>query len=386
MIRVRLLLLLLMLLLGTTSVATAQSDNDPARNFRYLWWVLRLNYPFFQVRNVSWNKTYRKYRAKINKNTSEKELYCLLTDMIGQMGDGHVSLNAYDYDRVDCPSYSPAKEAKLDWDELGSQIATRQLTNEQDYLDGTIRWGRLKEDPRIGYIQINELEDLDNCPALRALHSSTSDDDDDSDDDEDDEDDEETTFSCDTISNEEAASMVMASILKGMKNTKGIILDLRLNSGGEDEAALAMLSHFNTKRRLAFIKQELDYGRLRPKKRAYIEAFKQPYTKKVMLLTSRQTQSAAEIMALAARQIPTIQLVGSRTQGILSNLSWGYLPIGWWYTYSDETYYSPKGKVYEKVGIPPHHSIAYPRKPKALYRALNRRNDIAIRKAIQLIQ
>lgn len=365
------MLFILMLFFGTIAPASAQQYRSPSRNFHSLWWVFHRNYPFFRVRKVNWIKTYRKYNAKINRRTSRKRLYCLLSEMLDQLKDGHVSLHSYEFDKDDCRSYKVRKEPSLDWDELGSQIADYQLDNEEDYLDGSIRWGRLKKDKRVGYIQINELEDLDNCGALRKLQRSSSKDD---------------SFSCDSLSNEEAAGLAMKYILRDMKGTTGLILDLRLNGGGEDDAALAMLQHFNNKRRLAFTKQELDFGRLKSPERYYIEPKAKPYSKPVMVLISKQTQSAAEVMALAARQVPTMTLIGSRTQGILSNLSWAFLPIGWWYTYSDETYYSPYGKVYEKVGIPPNVRIKYPRDLRKLYKALNSRKDKAIDKALLLLK
>ena len=62
------------------------------------------------------------------------------------------------------------------------------------------------------------------------------------------------------------------------------------------------------------------------------------------------------------------------------------LPNGWEYSLSNEIYESMEGVSYEKVGIPPHHKIEYPKKTFWVFHQLQEdlKNELGDR-AIELI-
>lgn len=85
-----------------------------------------------------------------------------------------------------------------------------------------------------------------------------------------------------------------------------------------------------------------------------------------------------------------VTIIGSRTQGILSDMYESRLPNGWEVSLSNEIYFCAKGKVYELVGVPPHIHIDYPiAKPKALLQRLQKglkSGDEAIERVLRLLR
>src|SRR6478609_6584247 len=67
---------------------------DPEKNFEVLWKTFRNRYPFFELRNVDWNKQYDTYRPQITSETSDEELFDVLRRMLEPLDDGHVELQA----------------------------------------------------------------------------------------------------------------------------------------------------------------------------------------------------------------------------------------------------------------------------------------------------
>ena len=70
------------------------TTRDPEKNFEELWKTFHNRYPFFELRNVDWNKQYDTYRPKVTRKTSDDELFDILCQMLDPLNDGHVELEA----------------------------------------------------------------------------------------------------------------------------------------------------------------------------------------------------------------------------------------------------------------------------------------------------
>ena len=68
--------------------------SDPEKNFEALWKTFHNRYPFFELRNVDWNKQYEIYRPQVTSETSDEELFDVLRRMLDPLDDGHVELKA----------------------------------------------------------------------------------------------------------------------------------------------------------------------------------------------------------------------------------------------------------------------------------------------------
>jgi hypothetical protein len=75
-------------------VDSGMSKQDPERNFEVLWKEFNKRYPFFELRNVDWNKQYQAYRPRVTSKTSDDELFNVFCQMLDPLNDGHVELEA----------------------------------------------------------------------------------------------------------------------------------------------------------------------------------------------------------------------------------------------------------------------------------------------------
>src|SRR6185436_14730 len=64
--------------------------SDPEKNFEVLWTTFHNRYPFFNLRNVDWEKQYDAFRPQVTTKTSDDELVDIFCQMLGPLNDGHV--------------------------------------------------------------------------------------------------------------------------------------------------------------------------------------------------------------------------------------------------------------------------------------------------------
>ena len=68
--------------------------DDAEEIFEELWQTFSNRYPFFELRNVDWNKQYQIYRPLVKSNTDECELFDIFCKTLAPLNDGHVELIA----------------------------------------------------------------------------------------------------------------------------------------------------------------------------------------------------------------------------------------------------------------------------------------------------
>lgn len=142
--------------------------------------------------------------------------------------------------------------------------------------------------------------------------------------------------------------------LHDLSNTDGLILDIRTNGGGNDYISLAIASRFTDTDFIGYKKYARDGNSVTETKVVTIEPTDQPrYTNKpVVLLTSTDTASAAETLAMSLAQLDTVHIVGEATQGIFSDkLEW-ILPGNYVLALSNEFYLTADNEWLEGQGVP----------------------------------
>jgi C-terminal processing protease CtpA/Prc len=140
---------------------------------------------------------------------------------------------------------------------------------------------------------------------------------------------------------------------------RGLVIDLRLNSGGDDALALQVAGRLTDRPYPAFTKEARndpqDAGKHGPAQQAAVTpATGARYSGPVWLLTSDSTLSAGEtfIEAMMGRT-PAPVRIGATTQGVFSDDMSRKLPNGWTFTLGNEEYTASDGHNYEGEGIPP---------------------------------
>ena len=350
-------------------------DDNPISNFDALWHTFNENYSSFNLRGIDWEKMKEKYRPKLNAQSTDLELNSVLTEMISELKDGHVSIQ---------------KPESLE-DEIGangtdnnglrelviSKINSKYLDSVKTYNKGNINWGMINS--KIGFIQINDFEDLANYQIDENLST------------------EEfwneywkKAGESENYPKEVLSSFKkqLATIFDDIKNTQVCIIDIRFNWGGFDQAGLEVLSYFTNKKKIAFSKKARFQHGFTEEQSIYITPNKNQYAGNLYLLTSHQTASASETFALASLNLSNAKKIGSNTAGIFSDILSKKLPNGWEYTLSNEIYESVDGINYERIGIPADYKIDYSEKTTKFYNNLleeiKTRGDRAIEKVIEL--
>ena len=185
---------------------------------------------------------------------------------------------------------------------------------------------------------------------------------------------------------------IMDKILEEISGTKACILDIRFNGGGFDSVGMEIVKSFAQQEGIAFVKNtRLGEGFTRPQS-IEIQPIANAYSRPLFLLTSYQSASAAESFSMAMKALsPDLQIIGSPTNGIFSDMIEKKLPNGWNYALSTEDYADTTGVNYEGKGIQPDYTIEYKKKGYWFYdqikkETLLQKKDTAIDKVLKLLE
>lgn len=325
-------------------------------NFKVFWETFNNNYAFFKERNVDWQLVYKENLPRAKKITAPKELADLLSELVKKLGDGHIRLEIPDSLRTKTAvssfgSSTPGIKRKTN--DVIQGIKDQYLENTHAYNNGVISWGRMKN-ANVGYILIKDMNNFadylppseQSLPTFMKKYEEIKD----------------TEQGLANFDDElNGVDMIMKKILEDLRQVDSMVIDLRFNGGGLETVALKLLSYFVAESKpVISIYAKTSEGN--SKKQIYtLNPAKSNYKGKVFLLTGANTASAAEIFALAARSYPSITSIGTKTNGIFSEILWKELPNGWEFSLSNETYMDLAGKTYEGTGVPVNIELNYPR-------------------------
>lgn len=160
--------------------------------------------------------------------------------------------------------------------------------------------------------------------------------------------------------NESLRSRVIAAVDE-LKDTPGMILDLRSNGGGSGDMAAALMGRF--------FEQDQKGAKVltrtgEPVKVLFMPiiktepvlkgAGKAAYTKPLVILTNYASASASEIVSGGLQDMGRAMVVGERTCGcLLGYIGYADLPGGGLLAYSELGFVTPKGRRIEGEGVVP---------------------------------
>jgi C-terminal processing protease CtpA/Prc len=165
-------------------------------------------------------------------------------------------------------------------------------------------------------------------------------------------------------------SKLMDVIMQDLEETRHIIIDVRFNGGGQDVVALEILRRFNSDRKQIALKKARHNNGYTIKTPIYLESSKNPYIKHVYLLTSQQSASATDMLALSSMELNNLKRIGSHTNGALSDALQKTLPNGWHYSLSNEVYTDNNDICYENIGVPVNYELNYPNDRQTFFRSV----------------
>ena len=299
-------------------------NRDPEENFECLWETFQNWYPFFELRNVDWQKQYEIYRPKVTRETSDDELFDIFCEMLGPLDDGHIELFAKaSLDRKE-RYFNPEPKPRF-WQEFtnreieqlfettGKTLAANGFGQPSETEAWMLHYCRSRA---FGYIRILELEGV----------------------------------------NERKLTAALDKIARDFKDLHGIVIDIRDTPGGDDSTALTIINRFCDNKRVAFHRKtkigpgEDEFSAL---KTWHIEPQGDAqFAGPIVLLTCDSVFSGGEVFALAIKQLPNVTIIGDHTNGIFSYQLEKKLPNGWRFCLSYQMYFSANMVCYEGKGVP----------------------------------
>lgn len=260
--------------------------DDPYGNFDALTQIVSNRYCFFKEKNIDWDALCRQYRAQIKPDTKQLELFNICAALLDELKDGHVNLSS----RFDTSYY------RKWWSDYPQDFNLRTLQQyylKFDYMQTTgISYKMLTED--IAYMYY---------PSFSSGISGNN----------------------------------LDYILALLRDSKGLILDIRDNGGGLLTNIKTLVGRFIDKKTLG--------GYIRHKTGPAHDAFSDPYpveyepadpkqrvkylNKPIIVLTNRSCFSAANDFVSVMKNLPNVRIVGARTGGGGGLPFSSELPNGW---------------------------------------------------------
>ena len=280
-------------LLLSSCVKEEITSSDTRRgNFEALWQLMDQRYCFFdykkQTLGVDWDEVHGRYEAMINDKRTNMQLFEVLCNMVGELKDGHVNLTA-SYDLGRNWSYHEDYDKNLD-----EEVVEGYLGKGNDYMFASSLKYRILDD-NIGYVR------------------------------------------CESFSNG-IGDGNLSVMFDNLKGCNGLILDMRGNGGGSLDTAEKLASRFtNEKTLVGYVYHKTGKGHndfSDP-----VEVFVEPskgvrWQKRVVVLTNRETFSAANDFVKSMKRFPNVTVMGDKTGGG-SGLPFSQeLPNGWGVRYS----------------------------------------------------
>lgn len=304
------------LLSGCQLLLPDEPEDTPVRNFDLLWHEFDAYYSGFLLKNINWDSLYTIYRPQVNDQMADGQLFDVMANLLYGLNDGHVALVA-PFKAIF--SNDPQKATRSENFNFQHVLHNYLGNGVQTAGDSRYVYSRLKSQPDLAYVYISSFEDVDFAQVDNWVSS-------------------------------------LDAIIDEFADTKGLILDIRDNGGGDAFNANAIAGRFTaTKNLYGFDRTRNgpahdDFTAPDP---LYIEPQGNRYYKPVVVLTNRNTASASERFLLAMRTIPGVQVVGDTTEGAIPHALPRELPNGWSYRVTVGIVDDAQGNNYEGRGIAP---------------------------------
>jgi len=261
--------------------------DDPKNNsvaiFDEFWKGVDNTWPSFEGKHVNWDSLYLVYRPQVNSTSSNEDLIKVLTGLLYNLKDTHTTIYPKNLPAILFYPDHPMNFYGITWIVNAYSI----------YYKGnkTITYGLLN--PNVGYIYIPSFQ------------------------------------------HESSDYILIDNILLYFKEAKGIIIDVRSNSGGNSINGATIASRFANKANVyEYTKHRIDANGTALSD--FASATISPdgpfqFSKKVAVLTNGYSYSATEDFVLMMRSFPQVIQLGDATGGGSETAPiFKELPLGWY--------------------------------------------------------
>ena len=326
--RAEFLLALLLTLGGCGGSSTGPDTRED--QFDQLWETFDRTYPYFTYKQIDWDRARATYRDAAIASPSMEAFSLVVRTMLAQLRDAHVYVESRGGIRT--PTWVPQSEMNWDATVFGGYITRNDWVPQIDWGWGL--WGD------IGYMLIpGWTDDFSTAEFDRAMDF--------------------------------------------LRDAREIIIDVRMNGGGNDARAFAVAERFADQTRLA------GYTRTRngpghddltnPMPRSIAPRGPWQFTRPVTVLIGRGSFSSNESFIAAMGEFPHVTLIGDTTGGASANPRRVEMGEGWHYTVSTWIETTASGRIIEWNGIAP--DIVVPWSHLAFAAGIDETIDFALARA-----
>lgn len=286
----------------------AEPELHPVAIFENFWQTMDEEYAPFEERNINWDSIYNHFRPMVTEETTDDELFHILSQMIAPFDDGHLSLTA-----PNRPVYFSNRfyRDRID-DELFSRdvVATYLAEGAVSGPDKSYLYGKIK---------------VSNVAYMHFDHVGTN-------------------------------FLDFNDFLDQYKSASGLIVDLRHNHGGDFTFALSEMGRLTNEKRYVF-RSRTKNGKSRYAFTEWANWYLEPrapyVNKPIIVLIDRYTISAAERALMAFKSLPNVRLMGDTTNGAQGSMIGRVLANGWYFSVVPQKVEMFDGHSYEGLGIAP---------------------------------
>ncbi|WP_462388151.1 S41 family peptidase [Acidovorax sp. Q11] len=328
---------------------TAEEDGyqaDSQRDFDWVWHSFNELYHDFRLSGSNWQQA-KALRARLRANSSPEELFQVLSELVAPLGDGHAQV--WHGERMFVSTrkailphiLEDQKLQQLGWSRPLDRAQRMAVKAHVDEVIQAMQAAAFRTRAQTSEIKLRGNHQLawqhgaDGIVyvLLRGL----------------------ANFSAEDDNSKEmpALQSAMDELMQDAQGARGLIMDLRFNLGGNDEAAVSIASRFAPGRLQAYATQARSGAQRTPLRKVFLDPKGQTtYSGPVAVLTSPTTISAGELLALSMRALPQARLIGEASAGALSSALVRRTPSGLRFTLSNEFLLSPDGDWFEGQGVP----------------------------------
>ena len=186
----------------------AREPTDAEHNFEVLWQTFDRNYALFGPKRVDWDALYRVYRPMVTAETSDDELFEIMSNLLEHLNDNHVRLagGGRQYRSGILSQLNGEGYADEEMEDFSiSLVQSKYLVSELE-ARGRLRFAWLPDS--IGYLRIRGFSQL--AQSTEAIDE----------------------------------------IVGEFQGAKAVVIDLRATPGGDDQVGKAIASRFADRKRL----------------------------------------------------------------------------------------------------------------------------------------
>ena len=297
---------------GSPPASPTAAANDFHGQFNQLWSTFDRVYPYFDYKRIDWNALKAEFEPQAAAAANENQLVTVLQPMLARLHDQHVVLTG---PGTTVRTYVPTDFINWNVDVWRQYLARANALTRGAAVSAVMNG--------VAYIAVTSW----NPNQLNVAD--------------------------------------LDAFLDAFRDRPALIVDVRMNPGGDDSLAFQFAGRFATSTTtLGYVQfrsgpGHSDFTPLQARTFSPRGSFQ--FTRPVLLLVGRSCASSTESFIAGMRELPHVTLAGDRTGGATANPQTFMLGGGWSYSVSRWIEYTANMQVIEDQGIAP--SVVVPASP-----------------------